>query len=1483
MQAKLYLLLAPFLLVALSGHSAKIYKHQIVQSEVDELNKLGDELGITGTGWPVSGEESDKLNVEGVAFTVVETQFKMLVQNESDPDVMDSLFVKRYQALTIRLSNHNLSGSLPDVYLPLLEELTLAYNAISGELILFTGLPSLKILSLSGNNLTSIHKNFGLPNLETVYLSSNDFSGALPSFNCPRLESLNLSYHNFSGEIPTDMNLPSCKRLELRENQLTGQLPDLSLPSLEHLDVSHNKLSGEIPNFTGMPVLETAYLGFNDFTSIVQGFFHATLKNLLVYDCKLAGSIPNISLPQGERLSLSGNDLSGSIPEFSCPNLMYLSLAVNNLTGSIPDFDMPKLVTLELHENNLSGSIPGFSLPELTYLDLQNNELTDTIPLFNCPKLEELELGGNNLEGTLPPFSYPFLEELDVTDNNLSGPIPAFDLPSLEYLDLNNNHFSGPLPSFNFPNLVQLNCVMNNLSGSLPDFDMPLLEAINLYENQFTGEIPVWNLPLLKTLTLHKNDLEGTFDNSGLPSLFACNLTDNSLSDLVPLKINSPNLYIIRVEGNQLTFEDLEPNMDVPAFTYNIQDSVEHFETQVGSHVNLTVRVGGTANAYQWYQRLNGQTFVPITGATRDSVSVPFVPNAEYTCKITNSIATQLTLYSKKGIAPSCITIGNLELCTEDSEWESKEKNEVGTTGKIRINNLLIFEGNMIIDTVSLAVKADGEFYMSEIPIPGGTIGKYSFCKGEYELKLAGEDGAITNFLDSKFDNLGQLFGIDLKLSKLELVGGRNATGIKMDCTIGVPGISGSCGDTDDSQTEFELSGLEFSSSGIALEGVEVTDLGLFLDGYCLNNLTLSYDSENDIAIAGAHVELPFGEIGGGFKLDQGYLDSIAWHLEAAKPPFVIGTTTIGIKGFFGHISSITQPQIEIELGGIFSDITSENFYLINASGRTVWPSLFAVKGEGQFLKPPLIDKPYQVNGSVEMEYDHPGQLFTLNFDGKIGTDDEETWLLQGEGMLKLSTKFSPPKIAGEVQGTMILPELDDEFPYNWLNSMFPFPVEASANSTFIWGRSRLLHGTATFQTDTYGPYGLKYVMDLSKNYGDEDYLWFETTIEKKSARLKSGSESGELVEEAVIAEHTEFAVFGILSDTKAPASTLTAPTGKTYTGSSDEDNVVYSLSEDEKEAFWTMLNPEAGKWEIILHDPAENDSIMVFARQADPELNLSMTQQGRRITVSWDPTPFTANQTLVLMLDDNDSGFDGFGIAEGPANTGELEFDMNDSLSACLYYLFAQVSDDSSTLMDYADGTVYNPKATLAPPVILEASYDPESGITTVCYENSVDPNTVGYILEITDPAGNDSLYAILNARSTFTELVVEGYENKAVVMTSFDRNGLQGCPSEAMEIYSTSTEDVTIPEIANPGLAFYPNPTTGYGTIKYSLPKDTYCRINITDFTGSVVAQPVNREQKAGIYFHDWDFGNLPNGLYIIVLQTKHSISSVKCILTR
>ncbi|MCH7528685.1 MAG: cadherin-like domain-containing protein [Candidatus Marinimicrobia bacterium] len=103
------------------------------------------------------------------------------------------------------------------------------------------------------------------------------------------------------------------------------------------------------------------------------------------------------------------------------------------------------------------------------------------------------------------------------------------------------------------------------------------------------------------------------------------------------------------MRNNRLTFEDLEPNMGVaPYFTYSPQDSVGNDSTLVwrlNEPLALSIPVGGTANNYQWMK-----DYIDIPGATSDSLSftpIAYADSGSYGLRITNTIVTGLTLYSR--------------------------------------------------------------------------------------------------------------------------------------------------------------------------------------------------------------------------------------------------------------------------------------------------------------------------------------------------------------------------------------------------------------------------------------------------------------------------------------------------------------------------------------------------------------------------------------------------------------------------------------------------------------------------------------------------------------------------------------------------------------------------------------------------------------------------------------------------------------------
>jgi hypothetical protein len=137
-----------------------------------------------------------------------------------------------------------------------------------------------------------------------------------------------------------------------------------------------------------------------------------------------------------------------------------------------------------------------------------------------------------------------------------------------------------------------------------------------------------------------------------ISSLQFLRLAENGFIDMPDFR-NTPMTSIIReiaVEKNQLTFEDLEPNINIAQelFTYSPQDSIGiEIDTIIstGANFEMSVFVGGDSNYYNWMK-----DSIDIPGANNSSFIIQSVDTSDagtYTCRVTNSLATELAIYRR--------------------------------------------------------------------------------------------------------------------------------------------------------------------------------------------------------------------------------------------------------------------------------------------------------------------------------------------------------------------------------------------------------------------------------------------------------------------------------------------------------------------------------------------------------------------------------------------------------------------------------------------------------------------------------------------------------------------------------------------------------------------------------------------------------------------------------------------------------------------
>ena len=270
-------------------------------------------------------------------------------------------------------------------------------------------------------------------------------------------------------------------------------------------------------------------------------------------------------------------------------------------------------------------------------------------------------LSGNQLTGNIPPEigNLTNLSSLSLGFNHLTGNIPPEigNLTNLSSLDLGSNQLTGNIPPEigNLTNLSSLWLEYNQLTGNIPPEigNLTSLEHLYVGANQLTGNIPpeIGNLTNLSQLSISSNQLIGNIPPEivNLTSLWLLYINDNSFVDLPDLS-PIPTLQFLWIEDNQFTFEDIEPNVGVPndIFRYSPQDSVgstRDTTVSLGDSLTLSVSVGGTANLYQWTK--DGGYILGANDSLYTIDTVTFADSGSYICRITNTIATELTLYSR--------------------------------------------------------------------------------------------------------------------------------------------------------------------------------------------------------------------------------------------------------------------------------------------------------------------------------------------------------------------------------------------------------------------------------------------------------------------------------------------------------------------------------------------------------------------------------------------------------------------------------------------------------------------------------------------------------------------------------------------------------------------------------------------------------------------------------------------------------------------
>ena len=133
-----------------------------------------------------------------------------------------------------------------------LEQLSLSFNRLQGNLQGITGMPRLRMLRLDGNRITNISSLNGLPALEQLFVKQNLLQDA--QLCLPRLQVLDVSENKIT-KVECYATCTSLITLKLNDNKVSS-IHSRILGHLKHLDLRNNSIAARLSGSYRVAVLQ---------------------------------------------------------------------------------------------------------------------------------------------------------------------------------------------------------------------------------------------------------------------------------------------------------------------------------------------------------------------------------------------------------------------------------------------------------------------------------------------------------------------------------------------------------------------------------------------------------------------------------------------------------------------------------------------------------------------------------------------------------------------------------------------------------------------------------------------------------------------------------------------------------------------------------------------------------------------------------------------------------------------------------------------------------------------------------------------------------------------------------------------------------------------------------------------------------------------------------------------------------------------------
>ena len=322
--------------------------------------------------------------------------------------------------------------------------------------------------------------------------------------------------------------------IENTVRELIGRNDNGALFSNELWDITSFTVSKDAmycEDLVKLPYLKSLSIEGQSFDSIrflasLSELTELTLNNcrFMVSDLSIIASLPNL-----QRLTLSGCSLSTIAGLENAQNLVYLDLANNTIRNLDPLAYMMNLQEVNLEHNALTNLSALSGLTNLKKLNVSYNSLTSLTPLATCTNLTWLAANNNDLI-------------------NLGG---IDNLPALSHLSVNHNSLTDISPIASRATLTELHVANNEIEDITSLAALNGLEVLDFSSNK-VKTLPAWaDDAKLRVIDGSHNEIKSLKVLGNQMNLTHVYMDYNKITSITELE-NCYKLVLVNVYGNKI-------------------------------------------------------------------------------------------------------------------------------------------------------------------------------------------------------------------------------------------------------------------------------------------------------------------------------------------------------------------------------------------------------------------------------------------------------------------------------------------------------------------------------------------------------------------------------------------------------------------------------------------------------------------------------------------------------------------------------------------------------------------------------------------------------------------------------------------------------------------------------------------------------------------------------------------------------------------